>query len=59
MRAVVKLLLLVWAIVLAVSLVGLVYVFPSYSLDSAFSEALRKPPSPQASFWFHWCMAFF
>jgi prolipoprotein diacylglyceryltransferase len=58
MRAVVRLLLLIWATVSAVSLVGLIYVFPGYSLDSAFSEALRKHPSPQASFWFHWSMTF-
>ena len=41
------------------SLLGLIYVFPGYSIDSAFSEALRKQPSPQASFWFHWYMTFF
>jgi uncharacterized protein YllA (UPF0747 family) len=41
------------------SLLGLIYVFPGYSIDSAFSEALRKHPSPQASFWFHWTMTFF
>jgi membrane protein implicated in regulation of membrane protease activity len=59
MRAVVRLLLLIWASVSAVSLVGLIYVFPSYSLNSALPQALRKPPSPQASFWFHWCVTFF
>jgi len=59
MRAAVRLLILIWASVSAVSLVGLIYVFPGYSIDSAFSEALRKHPSPQASFWFHWCMTFF
>jgi len=59
MRAAVRLLLLIWATVSALSLVGLIYVFPGYSLDSAFSEALRKHPSPQGSFWFHWCMTFF
>jgi len=58
MRAVVRLLLLIWATVSAVSLVGLIYAFPGYSLDSAFSEALRKHPSPQASFWFHSSMDF-
>jgi hypothetical protein len=48
MRAVVRLLLLVWATVSAVSFVGLVCVFPDYSLDRACSEALRNLPS-QAS----------
>jgi hypothetical protein len=35
---------------------GLVYVFPDYSLDRAFSEASRNLPSQQASFWFHRCV---
>ena len=58
MKAVVRLLLLIWATVSAVSLMGLIYVFLGYSLDSAFSEALRKHQDPQASFWFHWSMTF-
>ena len=28
------------------------------SLDSAFSETLRKHPGPEGSFWFHWCFDF-
>ena len=59
MRAVLRSLTLVWATVSVVSLLGLIYVFPGYSIDSAFSEALRKHPSPQASFWFHWYSTFF
>jgi len=59
MRVAVKSLILVWATVSVVSLSGLIYVLPGYSLDRAFSEPLRKQPSPQASFWFHWCMIFF
>jgi hypothetical protein len=42
MRAAVRLLILIWATVSVVSLVGLIYVFPGYSIDSAFSEALRS-----------------
>jgi hypothetical protein len=58
MRAAVRLVLLIWATVSALSLVALLYVLPGYSLDSAFSAALGKHPSPQASFWFHWSMIF-
>ncbi len=59
MRVAVRSLIFVWATVSVVSLLGLIYVFPGYSIDNAFSEALRKHPSPQASFWFHWCTTFF
>jgi hypothetical protein len=58
MRAVVRLLLLTWATFSAASLVGLIYVFPGYSIDSAFSQAFRTHPSPRGSFWFHWSMTF-
>ncbi len=58
MRVAVKSLIYVWAAVTVVSLGGLVYVFPGYSLDAAFSEALREPPSRQGVFWFRWCIAF-
>ena len=59
MRIAVKSVLFAWAAVSVVSLCGLVYVFPGYSMDGAFSEALRTQPSPQASFWFHWALTFF
>jgi hypothetical protein len=55
MRVALRSLTLIWATVSAVSLLGLICVLPGYSIDGAFSEALRKHPSPQASFWFHWC----
>ena len=58
MRFAVKSLILTWAIVSLVSFCGLIYVFPGYSLDSAFSEAFRKHPGPEGSFWFHWCLTF-
>jgi hypothetical protein len=59
MRVALRSLTLIWATVSAVSLLGLICVLPGYSIDGAFSEALRKHPSPQASFWFHWCTTFF
>jgi hypothetical protein len=59
MRAAVKSLILIWASVSVVSLFGLIYVSPGYSLDSAFSQVLRTHQSPQGSFWFHWCLTFF
>jgi hypothetical protein len=59
MRAALRVILLIWAAVSAVSLAGLIYVFPGYSLDSAFSQALRRHPSPQGESWFHWCLSFF
>jgi prolipoprotein diacylglyceryltransferase len=59
MRLMVKSLLLVWASVSLTSLGGLIYVFPGYSLDRAFSEAMRKQASPEGAFWVHWCGAFF
>ena len=58
MRIAVKSFLFIWATVSVASLCALVYVFPGYSIDSTFSEALRKRPSPQGSFWFHWAMTF-
>jgi hypothetical protein len=59
MRAAVRSLILIWATVSVVALFGLLYVFPNYSIDSAFSEALRTHPSAQGAFWFHWCTTFF
>jgi hypothetical protein len=59
MRVAVKSLFIIWATVSVVSLCGLIYISPGYSLDSAFSQALRKHPSPAGSFWFHWCLTFF
>jgi hypothetical protein len=58
MRFAVKSLILTWAIVSLVSFCGLIYVFPGYSLDSAFSEAFRKHPGPEGSFWFDWRLIF-
>jgi len=59
MRTVLRSITFIWATVSLVSLFGLFYVFRGYSIDGAFSEALRKHPSLQASFWFHWCTTFF
>jgi uncharacterized membrane protein HdeD (DUF308 family) len=59
MRYVVKSLILIWGTVSVISFCGLVYVFPFYSIDRAFSEALRAQPSSQMSFWFYWLMTFF
>ena len=59
MRAAVKSLIIIWAAASVASFCGLIYIFPGYSLDSAFSQALRKHPSPEGSFWFHWCLTFF
>jgi len=56
MKTALRLLLSIWVIVTVASLAGLVYIFPGYSLDSAFSEALREHPDPRGSFWFHWCV---
>jgi len=58
MRLAVKSLTLTWAIVSLVSFCGLIYVFPGYSLDSAFSAAFRKRSGPEGSFWFHWRLTF-
>jgi len=58
MKTALRLLLSIWVIVTVASLAGLVYIFPGYSLDSAFSEALREHPDPRGSFWFHWCVTF-
>jgi len=58
MRIALRLLILIWATVSVVSLFGLIYVFPGYSLDSAFSQALRTHPSARSSFWFHWSLTF-
>jgi hypothetical protein len=58
MRSAVKSLILTWATVSLVSFGGLIYVFPGYSLDNAFSETFRKHPGPEGSFWFHWCLTF-
>jgi hypothetical protein len=46
MRFAVESLILTGATVSLVSLCGLIYVFPGYSLDSAFSETFRKHPGP-------------
>lgn len=59
MRFAVKSLMLIWGTVSLASFCGLVYVFPGYSIDNAFSEALRKHASPEGAFWFHWCTTFF
>ena len=59
MRAAVKSLFIIWATVTAASLCGLIYILPGYSVDSAFSQALRTHPSPEGAFWFHWCLTFF
>ena len=59
MRVAIRVLIFIWAAVSLVSLCGLILVFPSYSVDNAFAQALRKHPSEQASFWFHWCLTFF
>jgi hypothetical protein len=59
MRVAVKSLIIIWATVSVASFCGLIYIFPGYSLDSAFSQALRKRPSPEGSFWFHWCVTLF
>jgi hypothetical protein len=56
MRAALRLLIFIWATVSVIGLLGLIYAFPGYSLDSAFSEALRKHSTPKGSFWFHWCL---
>ena len=58
-RFAVKSPLFIWATVSEASLCGLVCVSPGYFIGSAFSEALRKRPGPQGSFWFHWAMTFF
>jgi len=58
LRILVKSLFFIWASVSLLSLCGLVYAFPGYSVDSAFSQALRKQPSLEASFWFHWAVIF-
>lgn len=59
MKVALRSVMLIWAAVSMVSLLGLIYVFPGYSIDSAFSEALRKHPSPDGVFWVHWCAIFF
>jgi hypothetical protein len=44
MRAALRLLILIWATVSVASLFGLGYVFPGYSIDSAFSAEAPKRP---------------
>src|ERR1700722_16803791 len=46
MRAVLRLLLLIWATVSAVSLVCLIYVFPGYSPRQCILLSIAKSPKP-------------
>jgi hypothetical protein len=58
MKVAVKSIMAIWATVSVAGFCGLIYLFPSYSLDNAFSQALRKYPSSELAFWFHWCSTF-
>ena len=59
MRVVLKTMVTIWAAAVVASFGGLVYLFPSYSLDGAFSQALRGRPDPYLQHWFHWFEASF
>jgi hypothetical protein len=53
MKAALKVVVVVWALVSLFSLAGLVYLFPSYATDCAFAEAFKTPENPDLLRWFH------
>jgi hypothetical protein len=59
MRVALKIAMIVWAAAVIISFGGLVYLFPSYHLDSAFSQALHGRGDPNLQYWFHWLELFF